>query len=262
MRLLFLGTGTSFGVPQVGCSCSVCTSSDPSDRRLRSSVLIETQGRRLLIDAPPELRLALVRARVSDLDAVLFTHAHADHVHGIDDLRAISARRHQALEAWGPVETMRELEERFRYVFDGAAPARPGTTRPELTSRTLAPDQPAEVAGVEVLPFPLPHGPSEVFGYRVGPLAYITDAKDVPAATRARLRGVQVLVLNALLEEPHPLHLSIAEAVRVAEDVGARRTYLTHLTHNLSHQDLLARLPPGVQPAYDGLAVDVPEGPV
>jgi phosphoribosyl 1,2-cyclic phosphate phosphodiesterase len=261
VRLVFLGTGTSFGIPQVGCSCRVCTSSDPCDRRLRSSVLIETEGRRLLIDAPPELRLALVRARVSDLDAVFFTHAHADHVHGIDDLRAISARRHRPLDAWGPADTMRELEERFRYVFDGAT-ARPGTTKPELVSRVLAPDEPVDVAGVAVLPLRLPHGPTDVFGYRIGPVAYITDAKDVPAPARERLRGVQVLVLNALLEEPHPLHLSIAEAVTVAREVGARRTYLTHLTHNLSHQDLLARLPAGVEPAYDGLVVDVLQGPV
>lgn len=259
MRLTFLGTGTSFGIPQVGCSCHVCTSPDPCDRRLRSAALVETAGRRLLIDAPPELRLGLVRARVPDIDAVLFTHAHADHVHGIDDLRVFCVRRGRPLEACGPAEALQELEERFRYIFDGTVEARPGTTKPELVGRPLAPDEPADVAGVTVVPVRLPHGPTHVFGYRIGRLAYVTDAKEIPAAARRLLEGLDVLVLNALLPEPHPLHLSIDEAAAVAQQLGARRTFLTHLTHRLTHQELLARLPRGVEPAYDGLVVDVPE---
>ncbi len=230
MRLVFLGTGTSFGVPQIGCSCRTCTSTDPRDKRTRTAALIETRPAspggegtgRLLIDTPPELRLQLVAAGVSRVDAVLFTHAHADHVHGIDDLRAMSVKEHAALPAYGPASAMRELVARFAYIFDAAVQAQPGTSKPELVAHVLEPDEEREIAGARVLALRVPHGDQAVFGYRVGPVAYLTDAKEVPAAVRDRLRGLQVLVLNALLRGPHPLHLSIPEAVAVAQQIGAR----------------------------------------
>lgn len=258
MRLVFLGTGTSYGVPQIGCHCRTCTSSDPRDRRTRTAALIETDGRRLLIDTPPELRLQLVSAGVEHVDAVLYTHGHADHVHGIDDLRALSTRQGLELPAYGPAATLGDLALRFAYVFDRTLAPREGTSRPELVPHALTPGREVEVAGVPVLPLELPHGDQTVFGYRVGPIAYLTDVKAVPPAAAALLGGVDVLVLNALLDRPHPLHLSIPEAVAVAERIGARRTFLTHLSHHLSHADLERRLPPGVAPAYDGLVVDVP----
>lgn len=257
MRLIFLGTGTSFGVPQIGCQCRTCTSSDPRDRRTRTAALIEARGKRLLIDTPPELRLQLVAAGVDRVDAVLYTHAHADHVHGIDDLRAISVKQGASVPAYGPAATMAELTARFRYVFDPAVVAEPGTSKPELTAHVLEPGRPAAVAGVPVLALPLPHGNHRVFGYRVGPVAYLTDAKAIPDDVAAQLAGVDVLVLNALLPQPHPLHLSIPEAVAVAQRIGARRTFLTHLTHDAPHADLAARLPSGVAPAYDGLVIEV-----
>lgn len=256
MRLVFLGTGTSYGVPQIGCACRTCTSSDPRDKRTRAAVLIEAGGRRLLIDTPPELRLQLVAAGVASVDAVLFTHAHADHVHGIDDLRAISVRARGRLAVYGGAATLAELARRFGYMFD-PAPAPPGTSRPELTARALEPDRETEVAGLPVRALELPHGGDTVFGYRVGPVAYVTDAKAVPEAVRARLAGLDVLVLNALLPRPHPLHLSIPEAVDTAQRIGARRTFLTHLTHDAPHAELAARLPPGIAPAYDGLVIEV-----
>lgn len=257
MRLTFLGTGTSFGVPQVGCRCRTCTSTDPRDKRTRAAVLIEENGRSLLIDTPPELRLQLVAAGVTTLDAVLFTHAHADHVHGIDDLRAISIKRPDGLPVYGPAETMSELARRFVYIFDPMVQAEPGTTKPELRANALVADREVEIAGMRVRPLRLPHGPHTVFGYRVGPVAYLTDAKTVPDAARAQLGGLRVLVLNALLSRPHPLHLSIPEAITTAQEIGAPSTFLTHLTHETPHEELAARLPAGVAPAYDGLVIEV-----
>jgi len=256
VKLVFLGTGTSYGVPQIGCVCRTCTSSDPRDRRTRTAALIESGGRRLLIDTPPELRLQLVTAAVGSVDAVLFTHAHADHVHGIDDLRAFSARQRAPLDVYGAAATLAELERRFPYIFD-SAPAAPGTSKPELTARALEPDGVVEIAGMPVRGLALPHGDRTVLGYRVGPIAYLTDAKTIPAAALARLTGLEVLVLNALLPRPHPLHLSIPEAVAAAQQIGARRTFLTHLTHDSPHAELAARLPAGIAPAYDGLVIDV-----
>ncbi len=257
MRLTFLGTGTSFGVPQIGCRCRTCTSSDPRDRRTRTAALLETRGKRLLIDTPPELRLQLVAAGVDRVDAVLYTHAHADHVHGIDDLRAISLRQGAVLPAYGPAGTMAEFAAKFPYIFDPAIVAHPGTSKPELAAHVLEPGRSAAVAGIPVLALALPHGREGVFGYRVGPVAYLTDAKAIPDTVVAALAGLDVLVLNALLPQPHPLHLSIPEAVAAALRIGARRTFLTHLTHDATHADLAARLPAGVAPAYDGLVIEV-----
>ena len=257
MRLVFLGTGTSFGVPQIGCSCRTCTSPDPRDRRSRTAALIERGGRRLLIDTPPELRLQLVAGRVDRLDAVLYTHAHADHVHGIDDLRALTLRQGAGLPAYGAAETLAELAVKFPYIFDPRVLAHPGTTIPELIPHALDPGVPVTIAGMAVLPLALPHGEHTVLGYRVGALAYLTDVKQIPEPVRAQLRGLEVLVLNALLARPHPLHLSIPEAVAAAQHIGARRTFLTHLTHDTPHAELAARLPGGIAPAYDGLVIEV-----
>lgn len=257
MRLILLGTGTSYGVPQIGCRCRTCTSSDPRDRRTRAAAVIEADGRRLLIDTPPEPRLQLVAAGVERVDAVLYTHAHADHVHGIDDLRAMSARQGAELPAYGLAETMTELRQRFAYIFDPAVRPPPGTTKPELTAHVLDPDREVQIAGFSVRPILLPHGEQSVFGYRVGRVAYLTDVKEIPPRAAALLGGLDVLVLNALLPSPHPLHLSIPEAVEAARRIGARRTLLTHLTHDSPHTELAARLPAGVTPGHDGLVVEV-----
>lgn len=256
-RLVFLGTGTSFGIPQVGCRCPTCTSDDPRDRRSRCAVVIETRGRRLLIDTPPELRLQLLQAGVDRVDAVLFTHGHADHVHGIDDLRALSARAGRPLAAYGSAGTMAELAGKFPYIFDRASPPPPGTRLPELTASVLSPGEEREIGGIAVRALAFPHGGLQVLGYRVGPVAYVTDVKDVPPAAAAALTGLEVLVLSALFDRPHPLHLSIPEAVAIARRLGARRTLLTHLTHETPHAVLAQSLPPGVEPAYDGLVIEV-----
>jgi phosphoribosyl 1,2-cyclic phosphate phosphodiesterase len=257
VRLTFLGTGTSFGVPQIGCGCAVCRSSDPRDRRTRAGALLQADGASVLIDTPPELRLQLVAAGQSEVDAVLYTHAHADHVNGIDDLRMFSVRRHQPLPLYGPPETLDRLRRSFDYIFNEAVRPYEGTSKPCLELHPLEPNRPASVAGLDVLPLAFRHGDLRVYGYRSGDVAYITDVKSVPADERDRLRGLRVLVLNALWWRPHPTHLSIAEAIETAQDLGAERTYLTHLTHETGHAELEARLPPGILPAYDGLTVEV-----
>lgn len=258
MRLTFLGTGTSFGVPQVGCDCPVCRSDDPRDRRSRTGALVEAGEARLLLDTPPELRLQLLACGVSRVDAVLYTHEHADHTHGIDDLRVFSLRAGRPLPLYGPAETMDDLRRSFRYIFDQDVKPYAGTSAPSLSLHPLQPGQPVEIGGIEVLPVPFEHGHTRVFGYRIGDLAYVTDVKAVPAEARAMLSGVQVLVLNALWWRTHPTHLSITEAVEAARAIGAARTFLTHLTHETGHADLAAQLPAGIEPAYDGLTVEVP----
>jgi phosphoribosyl 1,2-cyclic phosphate phosphodiesterase len=249
-----LGSGTSFGVPVLGCDCAVCRSRDPRDHRTRVAVVVEGPAGRLLIDTPPEIRLQLLAAGIGAVDAVLFTHDHADHVHGIDDLRAVSARR-GTLPVYGSAEVLARMAVRFQYIFDERVRPPPGTSKPELVPTPLAPWREVMLAGLPVLPLPVPHGDMEVFGYRVGPVGYVTDAKALPDEAIERLRGVRILVLNALFDRPHPTHLSIPEAIAAAQAVGAERTLLTQLTHRHGHAALAERLPAGIEPAYDGLVV-------
>jgi phosphoribosyl 1,2-cyclic phosphate phosphodiesterase len=190
---------------------------------------------------------------IAAVDAVLYTHGHADHVHGIDDLRALSVRRKEDLPVYGPRETLCDLARRFPYIFDDSVKA--PTTKPRLLTRAVEPGEVVTIAGMEVLPLECSHGYSNVLGFRIGGLAYLTDVKSIPQDSLAKLRGVRGLVLNGLFQRSHPTHLSIPEAVELAREIGAERTYLTHLTHESSHEELLARLPPEVEPAYDGLVI-------
>lgn len=258
MRLTFLGTGTSFGIPQVGCDCRVCHSSDPRDQRTRSGAVLQSRGSTLLIDTPPELRLQLLRSRIASVDAVLYTHAHADHINGIDDLRVFSVARPQPLSCYGPFEALEQVRTAFGYIFDDVR-AFEGTSKPRLELCPLEAEVPTTVAGVPVLPLAFTHGYVRVFGYRFGPIAYLTDVKQVPAAARQALTGLKVLVLNSLWWRSHPTHLSIGEAIETAQALGAEQTLLTHLTHETGHAELLERLPPGIAPAYDGLTIEVSE---
>ncbi|HEY8167031.1 MAG TPA: MBL fold metallo-hydrolase [Gemmatimonadaceae bacterium] len=258
MKLTFLGTGTSFGVPQVGCGCAVCHSPDPRDRRTRVGAVVETDlGARLLIDTPPELRLQLIASGIDRVDAILFTHDHADHTHGLDDIRAISVRRDAPLDMYGPADSLARLARRFAYIFDDSIRALPGTSKPEGKAIPLADGETTTIGDAEVTAIALPHGGVSVFGYRIGRLAYVTDAKELPESAVRAFRGVSVLVINALFRTGHPTHLSIPEAIRAAGRVGAERTYLTHLTHDNFHADLEAELPRGIAPAFDGLTVRI-----
>ncbi|HEX8696808.1 MAG TPA: MBL fold metallo-hydrolase [Longimicrobium sp.] len=258
MRLRFLGTGTSFGVPVIGCRCAVCASGDPRDRRTRHAALLQEEGRTLLVDTPPELRLQLIAAGVRGVDAVWYTHTHADHVHGVDDLRVFSRQGGQALPVYAHERDRKTLVSRFAYVFDPTVPPLKGTSKPEAELHDFRSYEPVRAAGFELLPLPVPHGDAQVHGFRVGGLGYITDAKRLPPRTEEALRGVRVLVLNALWwGEPHPNHFSVEEACETAGRLGAERTYLTHLSHRTSQAELDRRLPAGVRAAYDGLEVEV-----
>jgi phosphoribosyl 1,2-cyclic phosphate phosphodiesterase len=256
-RLHFLGTGTSFGIPVVGCDCETCRSDDPRDSRTRHGALLESDEGSVLIDTPPELRLQLLRAGIRRVDAVWFTHYHADHTHGVDDLRAFSMRSGRPLKVYGSEPCIRKLADKFDYVFDSLLKPMQGTSKPEGELRTLHPYEPVQIAGFSMTPLPVPHGPLEPYGFRLGDLGYITDAKRLPERTRAALEGVRVLVLNALwFGRSHPTHFNVEEAVEVARELGAEQTYLTHLSHQASHRELEERLPPGVQAAYDGLVLE------
>ena len=258
MKLRFLGTGTSFGIPVIGCSCAACTSADARDRRTRHAALLRgADGVNVLIDTPPELRLQLLDAHISRLDAVWFTHGHADHTHGIDDLRVFCDRLEKRLPVYADADCAAFLRRKFNYIFDESYQPI-GGPKVNLHLNVFDPDQVTRVAGFELLPLPLPHGDTTVYGFRVGPLGYVTDAKELSPEVRARLQGVRVLVLNALwFGRPHPTHFNVEEAVEVARSLGAEQTWLTHLTHRVTHAELLAKLPNGVAPAYDGLEIEL-----
>ena len=257
MRLTFLGTGTSFGIPQIGCGCAVCTSSDPRDKRGRTAVVVQEGGKTILVDTPPELRVSMVREQIRGVDAVLYTHDHADHTHGIDDLRALSGHHRGTLPIYGPADALERMAVKFDYIFRPDLRPIPGSSRPAVTVTALEAGVHARIAGMDVLPLRFSHGPTSVLGYRFGPIAYLTDVKEVPPAEREALKGLDVLVINALFHRSHPTHLSIPEAVGTALAIGAKRTFLTHLTHETGHAALEAELPPQVRPAYDGLVVEV-----
>jgi phosphoribosyl 1,2-cyclic phosphate phosphodiesterase len=257
VRLTFLGTGTSFGVPVVGCDCATCVSTDPRDRRSRHGALLELAEGNLLIDTPPELRLQLLSAKVSRVNAVWLTHDHADHVHGIDDLRVFTVR-HGDMPVHVAKEFVAPLQARFRYIFDDSVKPPQGSSKPRIRLHDFDPAESVSILGHEFRPVRVPHGGATVYGFRVGSLGYVTDAKTLPSEAIAILRGVDVLVLNALwFERPHGSHFNIEEAIEAAREVGARSTYLTHLTHRVRHAELLDRLPRGVHPAYDGLVVEI-----
>jgi phosphoribosyl 1,2-cyclic phosphate phosphodiesterase len=220
--------------------------------------LVETDGgTRILIDTPPELRLQLIAAGVSGVDAILFTHDHADHVNGIDDIRALSDRSNAPIEMYGPPDTMQRLVKRFAYIFDDTIKPLPGTSKPEGRAHPVRPGEKFRIGDVDVMPIAVPHGPISVYGYRIGKLGYITDAKELPDEAVRAFRGVSVLVLNALFRTEHPTHLSVSEAVAAAQKIGARQTWLIHLTHRTGHAELEAELPPGIAPAFDGLTVQI-----
>ncbi len=261
MRLHFLGTGTSFGVPVIGCRCEVCGSKDPRNRRLRHCLALESAGRVLLVDTPPELRLQLVRAGIASIEAAFLSHLHADHVHGIDDLRIFSLRRKAPLPMYVAAEHVGELETRFTYIFDELIEANPGTSAPEIDLHTFTAGQQLSIAGFRLHVLAFPHGKVRSYGFRLGGLGVVVDGKEILDETRAALEGIETLVINALWwGDPHPTHFNVEEALAVAGALGAKQTYLTHLTHRLDYSDLVAKLPEGVSPAYDGLVIEVGDG--
>ena len=241
----------------IGCRCPVCRSSDPRDRRTRHGLLIETAASRLLVDTPPELRLQLLRAGVEDVDAVFLSHEHADHTHGIDDLRVFSLRRGGALPLYVAREFEHAIRCRFSYIWGEGRP-QPGSALPQLDLRVFDDRQVIAPAGFEMRVVALPHGVYRSYGFRTGGLGVLIDAKSIPDDAIELFAGIEVLILNALwFGDPHPGHFSIEEAVAVARRLDAGRAYLTHIAHRTTHAEIARRLPTGVEPAHDGLVVEL-----
>jgi phosphoribosyl 1,2-cyclic phosphate phosphodiesterase len=258
VRVRFLGTGTSFGVPVIGCKCAVCRSDDPRDQRTRHSLIIESDGTRLLVDTPPELRLQLVKEDIDSVDAVFLSHEHADHTHGLDDLRIFSGGGREPLPLYVAQEFEKELKQRFNYIWGKGRQTQPGSVVPDLDMITFVDGEPISPAGFEVIPIAFPHGVYRSYGFRAGALGVIIDGKSVTPDAAKLFSGIEVLIINALwFGDPHPGHFSIEEAVKVGRWLGANRTYLTHIAHRATHAEIEAGVPSGVTPAYDGLVIDL-----
>jgi len=254
-RLIFLGSGTSAGVPMIGCECSVCTSSDPRNQRTRPSVVLSFPSGNLLIDTTPEMRVQLLRERVRRVHAIAFTHHHADHLFGLDDARLFSKWLGGPVPVYCEQQTEETIRRIFSYAFGPGAEQWPAGFVPKLQFIRIAPGVEFQVLGQTVLPIRLDHGPSPILGFRVGRLAYCTDVSRIPDASRPLLQGLDVLVLDALRHDPHPTHFSLSEALAEVEALKPRRTFLTHLSHSFDHGPTQATLPPHVNLAYDGLQV-------
>ncbi len=248
----FLGTGTSVGVPMIGCECAVCTSKDPRNQRYRCSVLIRAPQGNILIDTGPELRLQLLRAKVNIVHAVLYTHAHADHMYGLDDLRPIPRLLGGPVPLYCTTEVERKLRQAFAYAFSPEAEVLPMGYLPKLTFRTIT-EGPFTVVDERVTPIPLEHAHFSVFGFRIADVAYCTDVGKIPRQSMNRLEGLEVLILDALRIRPHPAHFCLDEALEVIERLQPKKAYLTHMSHDLEHEATTKLLPPNVELAYDGL---------
>jgi phosphoribosyl 1,2-cyclic phosphate phosphodiesterase len=251
MKVTFLGTGTSVGVPRIGCRCPVCTSKDPRNQRLRCALHLQHQQYSILIDAGPDLRQQALRYHIDRLDAVLFTHGHADHLHGLDDVRCYCFGRQTPLPCYADERTLERIQRVFDYAFDEEAPS----STPEISLHRL--EGPLSLGGLRIEPLLVYHGKVPVLAFRIGAFAYVTDCSRIPQETMQRLQGLEVLVLDALRHREHPTHFNVAQALEAVAQLRPGHTYLTHLAHDLEHHSTNAALPPGVELAYDGLVLEM-----
>jgi phosphoribosyl 1,2-cyclic phosphate phosphodiesterase len=252
VRLTVLGSGTSHGVPMIACDCAVCRSDDSRDRRTRTSVVFSYAGHNVLVDTSPELRLQCIACGIRRVDAILYTHCHADHVVGLDDVRRFNWLQDEPMTLYGAQATLEQLRRMFPYAFVDDPEYL--SSKPLLRTRPL--DGPFELFGRQVIPVPLMHGPLPIFGFRIGNIAYCTDCSLIPDESRELLRGLDVLVLGAVRRRPHPMHFNLEQAVEEARRIGAKRTYFTHVAHALGHAQTNAELPEGIELAYDGLVCE------
>jgi phosphoribosyl 1,2-cyclic phosphate phosphodiesterase len=253
VKITVLGSGTSTGVPTIGCRCGVCTSSDPRDNRLRPSILISYSGRHVLIDATPDFRAQALRTGFDRLDAILFTHAHADHIMGLDDVRPFNFHQGGRIPIYASDRTMAAIHGAFSYIFEGGEKV---TAVPQLDSHTLN-GASFDLFGLEFTPIPILHGRAQIYGFRFGNAAYLTDHSEIPEASLDRLRGLDVLFLDALRYKPHPTHSTVDRSIATAQQVAAKRVFFTHICHDLAHARTEERLPPHIRLAYDGLEIEV-----
>jgi phosphoribosyl 1,2-cyclic phosphate phosphodiesterase len=253
LKVTLLGTGTSSGVPAIGCDCDVCRSPDPRDRRLRPSILIEVGGVNVLVDTSTDLRAQALANNIRRVDAILFTHSHADHVLGLDEVRRFNAIQRSPIPCYADESTLADLRRMFAYSFK--PPAAGGGGIPQLLLARIA--GPFMLGGVEFVPVPIFHGQRPILGFRAGAFAYLTDCNRIPDASWPLLDGVKVLILDALRDRPHGTHFSVAEALEVVARLAPERAYFTHIRHALPHAATCARLPDGVELAYDQLVLEI-----
>ena len=249
--LTVLGSGTSMGVPTIGCTCAVCSSSDPHDQRTRPSIMLEYNGRVVLIDTTPDFRWQAIRAGIRKLDAVLYTHGHADHILGLDDLRPLSFRHPGRLPLYASDHAARSLRETFGYIFDEQN-TYPSKAQVELNRINGA----FELFGAGFRPIEVMHGSDPIHGFRFGSAAYLTDFSDIPAASKQHLRGLDILFLDALRHVPHPTHSTVENSLKLVEELAPKRAFFTHISHDLSHAETNASLPAHVRLAHDGLKLE------
>lgn len=254
VRVEILGTGTSTGVPVLNCPCEICTSSDPRDKRLRCSVFVQVAGINILIDTGPDFRQQAFRAGIDHVDAVLITHHHFDHVVGMDDLRPFLFSNRTAIPMHAEPGSAEVLRSMFSYIFrDGSYPGVPRLEIHDVRGPFDVGSRRDVEGSVRITPIPVVHGSLDILGYRIGKFAYLTDVSEIPNASMSLLEDLDVVVLDALRDRPHPMHMTISQAVEAAEKIGARQTYFTHMSHEVLHADFEARVGPGMAPAYDGL---------
>ena len=251
--ILVLGSGTSVGVPMIGCRCKVCTSPDSRDKRLRPSVLLRLGSARVLIDTSPDFRYQALHFGIERIDAILYTHSHADHILGLDDVRPFNFMQRQEIPIFASAESWEVIERTFRYVFDGSPTE---SSRPRLKINLFHED-PFCAGGMQFQPIHISHGKGTVHGFRFGDCAYLTDHSAIPAESLEKLSGLDVLFLDALRHNPHPTHSTVEESLRTVELLKPKRAYFTHISHDLLHASVEARLPHGVHLAYDGLEIPI-----
>jgi len=252
MRLTFLGTGTSTGIPTIACHCRICTSPDPRDKRTRPSVLLEYDAHAVVIDTAPDFRAQVLREGLERLDAVLFTHSHADHILGLDDVRVFYFRRQQPIPIYADALCMDNIRRTFAYIFDGTYPYG-GVAKldPHVIEGAF------DLEGLRIIPIPAMHGNLPILGFRFGNAAYLTDVSDIPETSFPIIENLPVLILDALRHKPHPTHLSIDQALTLVERLKPQRAFFTHIAHELGHEETNALLPPHVRLAYDGLKLEL-----
>tara|TARA_R110002049_G_scaffold2750_2_gene21608 strand:+ start:456423 stop:457313 length:891 start_codon:yes stop_codon:yes gene_type:complete len=254
--VVFLGTGTSVGVPALGCQCEVCRSTDPRNNRTRCAIVIQTAKGNILIDTPPDLRTQLLREKIGLVHATVFTHEHADHIFGLDDLRLFPFRLGGPMPLYCNAEVEQRIRKSFDYAFIERQHTHPGAV-PQLEFSRID-TSPFEVFGVPFVPIPMKHGPHfNVFGFRIGNFAYCTDTNEIPESSMRLLAGVDTFVIGALRERVHPTHFNVEQAVAVARQLSPRQTWLTHLSHDLDHATTSSQLPDGIDLAYDGLRLAI-----
>jgi phosphoribosyl 1,2-cyclic phosphate phosphodiesterase len=248
-----LGSGTSVGVPTIGCHCAVCNSDDPRDKRLRPSIYVKFQDHGVLIDTTPDFRQQVLRAHIERIDAILFTHSHADHVMGLDDVRPFNFKQGGVIPIYGSAETLDNIRRCFHYIFDNH---KTESSRPRLATHVFD-TAPIELFGLPFTPIRLFHGKGTVYGFRFGAAAYLTDHSDIPDESMELLCGLDVLFLDALRHRPHPTHSTVERSLQSVEKLAPRRAFFTHICHDLSHASTEDKLPPNVRLAYDGLEIQV-----